>query len=122
MAYRESQLLWIRTDNGADELRSLLAWLQGDDALRGRVRLEHAPISSDEMGGLVDALTVALGYGGIGVALSRSLSTWISQRRSDIKVKVTARNGQSIEVDAKRVDAQALMREIERISHTEEGA
>ncbi|MEU9123441.1 hypothetical protein AB0C96_26825 [Streptomyces sp. NPDC048506] len=119
---RDSQLLRIRTDNGADELRSLLAWLQGDDALRGRVRLEHAPIGSDEMGGLVDALTVALGSGGIGAALASSLTTWISQRRSDVKFTVTTRNGQSIEVDAKRVDAQALTREIERIVRTEEGA
>ncbi|MFG2862185.1 hypothetical protein [Streptomyces sioyaensis] len=122
MVYRDSQLLRIRTDNGADELRSLLAWLQGDDALRGQVRLERAPIGSDEMGGLVDALTVALGSGGIGAALASSLTTWISQRRSDVKFTVTARNGQSIEVDAKRVDAQALTREIERILHTEEGA
>nr|WP_272921615.1 hypothetical protein [Streptomyces sp. SID8354] len=114
--------MWIRTDNGADELRSLLAWLQWDDALRGRVRLEHAPVGSGEMGGLVDALTVFLGSGGIGVALTRSLTAWISQRRSDVKLTVTARDGRSVEVDAKRVDAQALARDIERILRAEEGS
>ncbi|MGD3108542.1 effector-associated constant component EACC1 [Streptomyces sp. YGL11-2] len=122
MVNPDSQLLWIRTDNGADELRSLLAWLQWDDALRGRVRLEHAPVGSGEMGGLVDALTVVLGSGGIGVALTSSLTAWISQRRSDVKLTVTARDGRSVEVDAKRVDAQALARGIERILRAEEGS
>ncbi|MCB5910142.1 effector-associated constant component EACC1 [Streptomyces pinistramenti] len=122
MTYSDSQLLWIRADNGADELRSLLGWLQWDDTLRGRVRLEHTPVGSNEMGGLVDALTVALGAGGIGVALASSLTSWISQRRSDVKFTVTARNGRSVEVDAKRVDAQALARDIERILRAEGGS
>ncbi|MGW8377659.1 hypothetical protein [Streptomyces sp. ODS28] len=121
MAHSDSQLLRIRTDNGDDELRSLLAWLQWDDALRSQVQLEHAPVKSDEMGGLVDALAVALGSGGVAAALAGSLTAWISQRRSDVKLTVNAPNGRSVEVDAKRVDAQALAKDIERIL-SEEGA
>lgn len=121
MIFSDSEVLSIRTDNDADELRSLLAWMQQDDALRGRVRMQHAPVGSEDMGGLLDALMVALGTSGVAAALSGSLSAWISQRRSDVKFTVTAPNGRTVDVDAKRVDARALANDIERILHAEEG-
>lgn len=115
-------MLSIRTDD-ADELRSLLAWLQQDDALRGRVRLQRAPVGSEEMGGLLDALTVALGSGGVAAtALSGSISTWISQRRADVKLTVTAPNGRCVEIDAQRVDPRALVNDLERLLNTEDGS
>lgn len=46
--------------------RSLLDWLHHEDELRGRVVLERAAPRPGEMGGLVDALVVALGSGGAG--------------------------------------------------------
>lgn len=83
--------------------------------------MQHAPVGSEEMGGLLDALTVALGTSGFAAALSNSLYSWISQRRSDVKFTVTAPNGRSVDVDAKRVDARALASDIERLLHAEEG-
>jgi hypothetical protein len=98
--------------DGEIDLRSLLDWLRHEDELRGRVALEQATPRSGEMGGLVDALVVALGSGGAGAVLARSLSTWLQQRRSDVKVTITSHD-RTVELDAARVpDAQALIREI----------
>lgn len=112
-------MLSIRTDSDADELRSLLAWLQQDDALRGLVDMQNTPVGREEMGGLLDALTVVLGTSGVAAALSGSLSTWISQRRSDVKLTVTTPNGRSVEIDAKRVNSRTLTADIERMLDAE---
>jgi hypothetical protein len=117
--FSDSPVLSIRTDDDAEELRSLLAWLQQDDALRGRVRMQNTPVGPEEMGGLLDALTVVLGTSGVAAALSGSVSTWISQRRSDVKLTVTAPNGRSVDVDAKRVNARTLAADIERLLDVE---
>lgn len=74
--------------------------------------LEQAAPRPGEMGGLADALVVALSSGGAGAVLARSLSTWLWQRRSDLKLTITS-NGRTVELDAVRVpDAQALVREV----------
>lgn len=107
--------LWISSESGADELRSLLDWLRHEEEFRGRVRLQQASPRSDEMGGVLEALVVALGSGGTGAVLARSLSTWLSHRRSDVKLTIKNDNGRTIELDAKRVDAQALVGEVGRL-------
>lgn len=102
----------VLSSEGEIVLRSLLDWLHHEDELRGRAVLERAAPRSGEMGGLVDALVVALGSGGAGAALAQSLSTWLRQRRSDIKITITS-DGRTLELDAQRVpDAQALIREV----------
>ncbi|MFJ1562297.1 effector-associated constant component EACC1 [Streptomyces mirabilis] len=102
----------VLSSEGETVLRSLLDWLHHEDELRGRVVLERAAPRSGEMGGLVDALVVALGSGGAGAVLARSLSTWLWQRRSDLKITITS-DGRTIELDAQRVpDVQALIREV----------
>ena len=102
----------VLDSSGEITLRSLLDWLRHEDELRGQVVLEQVAPRSGEMGGLADALVVALGSGGAGAVLARSLSTWLWQRRSDLKLTITA-HGRTVELDASRVpDAQALVREI----------
>jgi len=56
----------------------------------------------------------------MGAVLAGCLSTWISQRRSDVKITVTSETGRTIEVEARRVDASALARDIERLLEAEE--
>ncbi|WP_433684682.1 effector-associated constant component EACC1 [Nocardia sp. CA-119907] len=111
--------LWIRTAVGGDELRSLHDWLLHDDGLRGRVRLVHSDVVPGQMGGVLDALVVAVGSGGMGAVLAGSLSTWISQRRSDVKITVTNSDGVEIELDGKRVDAETVIREVGRLLSSE---
>jgi hypothetical protein len=109
--------LRITTDDPG-ELRSLLEWLRREDELRGRVNLEGAvDPSGEQMGAVLDVLTVALGSGGALAVLAGSLSTWFTQRRSDVKVTVVGPDGRRIEVDARRVrDVPALMRDVERLA------
>jgi hypothetical protein len=111
-------LLRITVADDPDALQSLLDWLRLEDELRGRLRLE--PSSDDiggEMGGLFDVLTIAMGSGGAGAVLARSLSTWLTHRHADVKVTVKGPGGRTVEVDAHLVqgDVPGLMREIRQL-------
>ncbi|MGH3722338.1 MAG: effector-associated constant component EACC1 [Pseudonocardiaceae bacterium] len=100
--------------DGGDELRSLLDWLRHEDTLRGRVRSVQEPVRPGQMGGVLDALVMALGSDGAGAVLATSVSTWLSQRHTD--VTLTAHDGRTLELDARRVrDPAVLLREVERL-------
>ena len=104
------------SERDPDQLRSLLDWLRHEEALRGRVRAENAPAAGTEMAaGLLDALVVAAGSGGVGAVLAGALSTWLSHRRSDVEIRITAEDGSSLEVKGKRVDQSALIADVERL-------
>ncbi|WP_040694361.1 effector-associated constant component EACC1 [Nocardia vinacea] len=107
--------LWIRTSGNPENLVQLLDWFRHDDALRGRISPQAAQIRSDEMGGLTDVLVLAASSGGIGVALVRSLTVWLTHRRTDITVTVTRANGDKIELDAKRVDSTEVLQQVQRL-------
>lgn len=115
-----TERLWIRTTQGPDELRSLHDWLSYEEALRGHVCLVLHPIEPDQMGGVLDALVVAVGSGGMLAVLAGALSTWVAQRRSDIKLTVISEDGRTVELDAKRVDHAVMMRDIERLLEARE--
>lgn len=72
----------------------------------------QADVQPGQMGGALDALAVAVGSGGMGAVLAGALSTWITHRRSDVKLTVTNEDGRKIELDAKRVDAETVIRDI----------
>ncbi|WP_229851817.1 effector-associated constant component EACC1 [Streptomyces albospinus] len=115
MVRSESRRLRIGAGGADDQLRSLLDWLRHEDGLRGRVQAQRAPVAQGEMGGALDALVVAVGSGGVGAILANCVSTWIAQRRSDVRITLTTEDGRTLEVDAKGVDPQALTRDIERL-------
>ncbi|MFF3699000.1 hypothetical protein [Streptomyces sp. NPDC002221] len=113
--------LLITLPQDPNALSSLHAWLQREDGLRGRLRLEGSAAfseTSEEMGGLLDVLSVAVGSGGAGAVLARSLSTWLSHRHTDLKVNITAPGGRSLEVDARvrDTDVPGLIREIRELA------
>lgn len=112
--------LWLRVSGLTDQLPSLTDWLRHEDGLRGRVRPFQPPPVPGQMGGALDALAVAVGSGGMGAVLANCLSTWISQRRSDVRITVSTRDGRTVEVDGKGVDPQALTRDIERLLNNDE--
>lgn len=103
----------IRVVTGRDpqaELSSLRDWLAREDQLRGHVATEQPAVAPDEMGALVDVLSVAVGAGGAVTVLANSISVWLTQRHSDVTIEVTSENGRSVVVDAKRVrDAAGLV-------------
>ncbi|WP_280346066.1 effector-associated constant component EACC1 [Nocardia abscessus] len=94
--------LTIRMDGSSDDLFQLLEWFNDNDDLRGRVSLPKRRIRPGEMGGLSDVLVVALGAGGVATALARSLTTWLTIRRSKITLTLSATTGE-ITLNAERV-------------------
>jgi hypothetical protein len=65
------------------------------------------------MGAALDVLTVAVGTGGAASVLARSVTTWLIQRRADITVTVTAKDGSCVEVDVRRArDPEAVIRQV----------
>uniref|UniRef100_UPI002F908481 effector-associated constant component EACC1 n=1 Tax=Streptomyces sp. NBC_01553 TaxID=2975877 RepID=UPI002F908481 len=94
-------LIGISGGDEVSELASLVNWLRAEREL-GAVRVVRRDIEETDLGGVLDVVSVAVGSGGVGVALAQSLSAWLRARRSDIKITITA-NGRTIEVDARRV-------------------
>jgi hypothetical protein len=89
----------IRVDGGdADELRGLFRWLGDEQELRGRTRLLHAHIGETDLGGVADAVSVAVGAGGAGTALASALVTWLQTRRTAVRLRVQ-RGDQTVVLD-----------------------
>lgn len=79
----------IVVDEGdPDDVSSLHRWLAAEDDLRGRIRAVRRPIADTEMGGAIEALSVAVGTGGAGTVLAASLSTWLRTRKTAVKLRV----------------------------------
>jgi hypothetical protein len=92
----------------------LWEWLRAERALAGSVRAQYRPPRTEELGGVLDLLTVALGSGGVGAALARSLAAWLQARRSDVSVRVSSRAG-SVTIDARRIkdsDVASLLNKV----------
>ncbi|MEU6787001.1 hypothetical protein ABZ912_48105 [Nonomuraea angiospora] len=90
-------------DGQLGHLESLSDWLSYESELHGRIRKSALPPRVNELGGIVDAIVVALGSGTTASALALALKTWLAQpRKSDVTIRVEA-GDKSIEIDAKRV-------------------
>ncbi|MFJ4851101.1 MULTISPECIES: hypothetical protein [unclassified Streptomyces] len=90
---------------GAAQLGELAEWLRFERELRGRVRLERAEIPSDRMGGLPEALVVALSSGGAVAVLAQAAVEWVRHRTSDVTLKVVRASGDSFEVSVQRASS-----------------
>jgi hypothetical protein len=84
-------------------VRALREWLVAEPVLRGRVRLVQPAPQPGSLGGVVEALTVALGQGGAATALVSVLVAWIRRRVGDVSVTLTRPDGTSVKVDATHV-------------------
>jgi hypothetical protein len=106
----------IRVSEGdaVAEFTSLREWLRGERALAGAVRaVPHEPTET-ELGGAMELLAVALGSGGAGATLARSLITWLQTRRPGVKITITSESG-SIALEAHQVkdsDVMPLLQEV----------
>lgn len=76
-----------------DDFHSLARWLRAEDELRGHIHLEQRPVEPGQMGGVVDALSAALGSGGVAAILVRSLFRWLGQRRRGTRLRLELRVG-----------------------------
>ncbi|WP_405876983.1 hypothetical protein [Streptomyces sp. NBC_00005] len=101
----ESRLIVVgdRPDETARLFTSLAEWLRYEEDLRGRTRLVHGKITTGTMGGLPEALVVALSAGGAASVLARAVVEWVKQCKSDVTVKAVRPTGESFEFDLRRV-------------------
>ncbi|MFG2351498.1 effector-associated constant component EACC1 [Streptomyces phaeochromogenes] len=90
-------------ERASEHLLALADWLRYEEDLRGKARLEHAEVASEQMGGLPQALVVAVSAGGTVTVLARSVVEWMKQRKSDVTVKAVKPTGESFEIDLRRV-------------------
>ncbi len=109
----KARLHVIGGDDTHAELSSLRQWLSSESEFRGRVRIEEAPIQPGHMGGLAEALTVALGSGGALAVLAGSVSVWLQQRRSQLTVKIVNPDGSSQEITASGPAADTLATKVD---------
>jgi hypothetical protein len=80
----------------------------------GSERAQYRPPRAGELGGVLDVLAVALGSGGVGAALARSLAAWLQARRSYVSIRVSSGAG-SVTIDARRIkdsDVASLLNKV----------
>ncbi|MFE0460454.1 hypothetical protein ACFW1A_14525 [Kitasatospora sp. NPDC058965] len=101
--------------SGRDEVEEFAAlwdWLQDEPQLRGGLTRAEAPIGPTELGSGLAAVTVALGSGGVGVALAKALVTWLRTRRADVTLTVSVDN-RTAHFQARNVDAAHVQQALE---------
>ena len=96
-------------------VESLSDWFRGEPELAGRLRVAGPMPGEGELGALADVLIVAVGSGGALSVLATSLKAWLARPRgSDVRIRVQRDGGQTVEIDASRVDdkrVDALVRQ-----------
>jgi hypothetical protein len=104
-----------RIETNGPELGSLYDWLCRTPGLS--VRMDGDSTSVEKMGGTADIVVqlaaTAGGAGALWAALAKSLSVWLTQRRSDVTVTVTGPDKRKVTVSAHRVgDVESLLRTV----------
>jgi hypothetical protein len=112
----EARLEILGSDDVQDELGALQRWLADEDEFRGRVKAAHAPLRPGQMGGLVEALTVALDSSTLTV-LAGSVAVWLKNRRSKLTVKITNADGSSQEITASGPVADTIAAKVDPHKH-----
>lgn len=106
----------IRVSGGDEvvEFAELREWLSSERALAGTVEVVQRPPAEGELGGAFDMLAVALGSGGAGVALARSLTVWLQSRRANVSITVTTPS-KRVELKAHQVQDATALRMLEEV-------
>jgi hypothetical protein len=106
----------VSGNDSVGEFAALWEWLKAERNVRAAIRPIRHVVEEGELGGAFDMLSVALGTGGMGVALAQSLSVWLRGRHADVSITVTSAAG-TVTVDAHQVkDPLPLLREVLRDS------
>lgn len=104
--------------DGSDDIGELVAlhdWLRGEAELRALVKLKRGAAGSEELGPVLDVVTVAVGSGGVAAVLAQSLPTWIRSRRPAVKLTITMQSGRTLELEAAdAADAEQLITDLLR--------
>lgn len=107
-------LVEVAGGNKVQDTVDLWNWLRAERGLAGAVEPIRTPPGEQELGGAVEVLAVALGSGGTGVVLARSMMTWLRTRRATVSITVKTKMG-TVKVDTTNVnreDVAGLLREV----------
>jgi hypothetical protein len=85
-----------------DELRSLREFLVSEDSLRFRVAVVQRSANEENLGGIIDALSVGLLPGGGLAILAGATISWLRQRTADLTIKIT-QGDKVVELESKRI-------------------
>ncbi|MFJ7334414.1 hypothetical protein ACIQUU_14325 [Streptomyces sp. NPDC101116] len=103
----------IRLDSATelDDRLALIGWLRGGRDLQGRVHVLPAVPAENELGAGLDLLTVSLGSSGIATVLAGSLATWLQNRRTPTKIRISiTRADRTLELETgDAAEAEALI-------------
>ncbi|WP_248965451.1 effector-associated constant component EACC1 [Sphaerisporangium perillae] len=108
----------IAVDGTVADAESLWDWLRHEPELRGRVKVSSGPATEEAMGAPIELVVVlASSASGVATVLARALSRWLiereRQRRADITIKVTGRDGRQVQISGRRVpDSEQLLRAV----------
>lgn len=96
-----------------ENLNALAEWLNSEDELRGRVAPVRSAPEPGTMGVPVELLTVALGSGGAGAVLLRSICTWLTRRGPEVSISLKDGRGREFTFSstAAKQDSSELLRE-----------
>ncbi len=96
------------------ELLSLRSWLSQDEELRGRVEVSEPELAPGQMGGLADALVVAVGSGGVLTVLAQQVQVWLKQHRSSVEVRISEdADSRTVTISADHLDdPRGLVRDV----------
>ncbi|MEV6694962.1 hypothetical protein AB0M35_26145 [Micromonospora sp. NPDC051196] len=116
-------------ESGVEPLyEDLCDWLVTEPDLRPLVSLHKRTPRQGELGGLVEALTIAVGSGGAITVLAGALGVWLSRARNRavrIEIRQQRGGGRTIVLDARntRTDAiERMLRELTAGEHSDQPA
>ncbi|MET9383697.1 hypothetical protein ABZY09_22170 [Streptomyces sp. NPDC002928] len=129
----ETVRIEIRGGVPSDLLRSIHAALTHEPQWRGRVSFVEAPQQPEGLGGLIEALAVALAPGGAAAVLVGAVVSWVRRQSvGDVVCRLSRPDGTSVEVSAPlarslrgadevRALVEDLTRQLEHGSRTSDG-
>jgi hypothetical protein len=106
--------IWVSGGDLIEDVASLWKWLRAERELVGTVHVVQRPPGDGELGGVVDVVAVALGSGGAGVVLAKSLTAWLQTRRPNVAITVKTKAG-TVTVEARNVGRDQVLPVLERV-------
>ena len=79
----------ISAPDGSIDLRALADWFRADYAFRSRTRLIEEPIKPGHMGGMIEAIAIAVGGGGAVNTLIRYFFIWLGKHQDKHSAHLT---------------------------------
>lgn len=97
------------------EYNHLVSWINDNRELRGRVARITGHPADGRLGGIIDAVTVALGAGGAVAALAPTLTAWLRNRRSAITITFSYGDRTAQVIYEGPSDARSLPQQVQEI-------